>query len=125
MNKRIFALALAFITLLLVGCNSIDSDNSENPAFGGGNMNRGDGFVLKAIVQGVYDDRIEVEVIESDYAFGIYWVRTGDQTSYSLADGSSATRSDIKAGQTISISYNGQTMMSLPPQIVAHGIVIE
>ena len=125
MSKRVFALALAFITLFLVGCTSIDSDSQENTGIGGGNMNRGDGFVLKAVVKEVRSDLIEVEVIESDYAFGIYWVRTGDQTEYNFADGSSATRSDIKAGQNISISYNGQTMMSLPPQIVAHGIVIE
>lgn len=131
MSKRIFALAIALTMLFLVGCslteggNTNGGDMSGGNMSGGGNMNRGDYFMLKAVVQGVYDDRIEVEVIESDYAFGIYWVRTGDHTSYSQADGSPATRSDIEAGQTIRISYNGQTMMSLPPQIVALGIVIE
>ena len=136
MSKRIFALAIALTMLFLVGCSLTEGSNTnggdmsggninEGNMNEGGNMNRGDYFMLKAVVQGVYDDRIEVEVIESDYAFGIYWVRTGDHTSYSQADGSPATRSDIEAGQTIRISYNGQTMMSLPPQIVAHGIVIE
>ena len=136
MSKRIFALAIALTMLFLVGCNPTEGGNTNGEDMSGGNMNegnmneggnmnRGDYFMLFAVVQGVYDDRIEVEVIESDYAFGIYWVRTGDQTTYSHADGSPATRSDIEAGQTIRISYNGQTMMSLPPQIVAHGIVIE
>ena len=136
MSKRIFALAIALTMLFLVGCNLTEGGNTNggNMSGGnmnegnmneGGNMNRGDYFMLFAVVQGVYDDRIEVEVIESDYAFGIYWVRTGDHTSYSQADGSPATRSDIKAGQTIRISYNGQTMMSLPPQIVALSIEIQ
>lgn len=137
MDKRILALAIAIMMLFLVSCETNNSynpddqlgaeikgeiDNSHN---GGNNMTKTDGFVLKAVVQGVYDDRIEVEVIESDYAFGVYWVRTGEQTDYKFADGSSANRSDIEAGQTINITYNGQTMMSLPPQIVAHKIVIE
>ena len=137
MSKRILALAMAIITLFLVGCDGGSSKNNdenlgveikgeiENAQNGGNNMSKTDGFVLKAVVQGVYDDRIEVEVIESNYAFGVYWVRTGEQTDYKFADGSSATRSDIEAGQTINITYNGQTMMSLPPQIVAYKIVIE
>lgn len=119
MNKRIFALAIAIIMLFLVGCTHTDNTGGEN---GGGNMNRGDGFVLRAIVKAVHSDMIEVEVIESDYAFGIYHVRTGPQTEYRNADGSSASRSDINAGDTVEITYSGQTMMSYPPQIVAWGI---
>ncbi len=138
MSKRFFAIILIFAMLLLVGCNgdsgvggNNEGNSNEN---GGNNMNNGstenggsksDGFVLKAIVKSVNDDMIEVEVIESDYAFGIYWVRTGLLTSYRSADGGIAARSDIKAGDTVRITYNGQTMMSLPPQIVAIVITIE
>lgn len=130
MSKRIFALALALIMLLLVGCQPSDNDNNGGDKGGmnntenGGQQNRGDGFVLKAVVKSITPDFIEVEVIESDYAFGIYHVRTGAQTEYFGADGSTAGISDIKAGQTISITYSGQTMMSYPPQIVAWSISI-
>lgn len=133
MSKRFFAIILIFAMLLLVGCNGGGGEGDSN-GNGGNNMNNGstenggsksDGFVLKAIVKSVNDDMIEVEVIESDYAFGIYWVRTGLLTSYRSADGGIATRSDIKAGDTVRITYNGQTMMSLPPQIVALVITIE
>ena len=131
MSKRIFALALALIMLLLVGCQPSGNDNNGgdkdgmNNSENGGQQNRGDGFVLKAVVKSINPDYIEVEVIESDYAFGIYWVRTGAQTEYFNVNGSTAGMSDLKAGQTISITYSGQTMMSLPPQIVAWSIQIK
>ncbi len=130
MNKRIFALALALVMLFLVGCQRGDNDNNGGDKDGmnntenGGQQSRVDGFVLKAVVKSINPDYIEVEVIESDYAFGIYWVRTGAQTEYFGADGSAAGISDLKAGQTVSITYSGQTMMSYPPQIVAWSISI-
>ena len=137
MSKKILALAIAVMMLFLAGCNMNNSGNTDggidsgigeeinNMLNGGNQQNRGDSFVLKAIVKAVHNDMIEVEVIESDYAFGIYHVRTGIQTEYTNSDGAAINRSDIKSGDTIKISYSGQTMMSYPPQIVAHGIVVE
>ena len=78
-------------------------------------------FVLKAIVKKIENDRIEVEVIESDYAFGIYHVLTAS-TKYYNANGSQITRQNIKVGDTIEITYSGQTMLSYPPQIVGYSI---
>lgn len=126
MSKRFFALALALLMLFLVGCQpSGDGGNSEmNGTENGGQQNRGDEFVLKATVNAVYDDYIEVEIVDSDYAFGVYWVRTGVQTVYLNNNGGIVSRSDVKAGQTLNIVYSGQTMMSLPPQIVAWSITI-
>ena len=110
MSKRIFVLALALIMLFLVGCQPSINDNNGgdkenmNNTENGGQQNRGDGFVLKAVVKSITHDFVEVEVIESDYAFGIYHVRTGTQTEYFNADGSTADISDLKAGQTVSIT---------------------
>ena len=78
-------------------------------------------FVLKAIVKKVENDRIEVEVIESDYAFGIYWILTLS-TKYYNKNGSQVTRQSITVGETVEISYSGQTMLSYPPQVVAYSI---
>lgn len=130
MSKRIFAIALALVMLFLVGCQpggseSGDGDNNMNNTEGGGQQSRGDGFVLKATVNAVNSDYIDVEVIESDYAFGVYWVRTGEQTEYFNADGSPASIADVKAGDTVEITYSGQVMMSYPPQIVAWSIRIQ
>lgn len=116
MNKKILALAMATLVLFAVGCAPSDS--------GTGNQNpTGEQFVLKATVKSVSDPHhIEVEVIESDYAFGVYWVLTGADTVYLDASGNSITKSDIKVGDTVKITYGGQVMMSYPPQIVAYKI---
>ena len=118
--KNIIKLAVAILTLsLLFSC----TDNRENHGGGdnGGSMSQS--FVLKAIVSTV-GEKIEVEVIESDYAFGTYQVITSDATDFIGKDGSAITKSDLKSGDTVEITYNGQTMLSLPPQIVAHKIVV-
>ena len=78
-------------------------------------------FEMVAIVKNL-DDRIEVEVIESDYAFGIYWIITSEETKYLDKDDNIIFKEDIKVGDKIEITYNGQVMMSYPPQVVAHKI---
>lgn len=78
-------------------------------------------FVLKAIVKKVENDRLEVEVIESDYAFGIYHILTASAKYYNK-NGSQVTRESIMVGDTIELTYSGQTMLSYPPQVVAYQI---
>ena len=80
------------------------------------------GFVLKAIVKAVNNEHIEVEVIDSDYAFGTYWILTSSDTKYYNKDGSEISRNSIKVGDTVEITYSGQTMLSFPPQVVAYSI---
>ena len=82
-------------------------------------------FVLKAIVKKVENDRIVVEIIESDYAFGVYHILTFDTTKYYNKNGSQITRQGIMVGDTVEITYSGQTMLSYPPQIVGYSIRIK
>ncbi len=81
-------------------------------------------FVLTGIVTAI-SDRIEIEVINSDYAFGIYWVLVSESTTLQRADGSAISLSDIKVGDTVEITYGGQVMMSYPPQIAARKVTLK
>lgn len=117
MSKRLFAMALTFILLFAVGC---EPSGNSNPSGNGGE--NGDEFVLKATVNSQTEHHIEVEVIESDYAFGVYWVLTGADTVFLDANGKAIAISDIRAGDIVNITYSGQVMMSYPPQIAAHKI---
>ena len=68
-------------------------------------------------------DRIHVNVIESKYTFGEHIVITGENTKYFDVCGEKIHREDIKVGDRVEIFYNGQVMMSYPPQIVARKII--
>lgn len=80
-------------------------------------------FILKAKVLSV-GDKIEVEVIESDYAFGVYLVITSNETEFLNASNAVINKNDLKTNSVIEITYGGQVMMSLPPQIVAKKIKV-
>ncbi len=79
------------------------------------------GFFLKGKILAL-DEHIEVEVIESDYADGVYWVIVSDATAYENASGEGITKGDLAVGETVEIEYGGQVMMSYPPKIVAKTI---
>ena len=105
--KKFLASVLAVISLIFItACKE--------------NMNN---FVLKAIVTTV-DEKIEVEVIESDYAFGTYLVITGEQTEFLDVNGNKIDKTNLVSGNVIEITYGGQVMMSFPPQIVANKIQV-
>ena len=105
MKRNFLVLALALLTLCAVGCQPQGEQNS---------------FTLKAIVKSTEDlGRIEVDVIESDYASGIYWVLIGNGTKITDSHGKAICVTDIKVGDTVEITYSGQVMMSYPPQIAA------
>ena len=88
-----------------------------------GNMETVNEFILTGIVK-ANNDRLEIEVINSDYAFGLYWVLTHSETEFMSKNGDTATKNDICVGDTVEISYGGQTMLSYPPQIVASRVKI-
>ena len=122
MKKNIFLLILLMTAILLFGCKA-DDGGADKTAPENDPLDTGDEFVLKATVKSSGEvGRIEVEVIESDYAFGIYWVLTNSDTEICDSDGERISSSDIKAGDTVKITYGGQVMMSYPPQIVASKI---
>lgn len=77
-----------------------------------------DSFVLKGIVK-CFNTHLEIEVIESDYAFGIYWVIVPNNTPILDKNGNNIELSSLGEDDIVNITYNGQTMMSYPPQIVA------
>ena len=111
--KKYLALALALLTLLTVGCTPTEDNIIPDTAV----------FTLKSTVKSLDDpSRIEVEITESDYAFGIYWVLINDNTKIYDAEGNEISIDDIKVGDNLQITYGGQVMMSYPPQIVAKKI---
>ena len=81
-----------------------------------------DSFSLKAKITSV-GEKIEVEVYDSDYAFGTYLVITDAATTYLDENGKTISRLDLTAGDRIEIFYGGQTMQSFPPQIYSPKIV--
>ena len=97
--------------------SDISNDISKEPDKDKGVDNMND-FVLKGVVKG-YNTHLEIEVIESDYAFGIYWVIVPNSTPILDKNGDNIQLSSLKEGDIIKVTYNGQTMMSYPPQIVA------
>lgn len=111
--KRWICLLLTLLMLALTGAVCACS-KEEAP---------GDEFVLKAVVQRV-GETLEVDVIESDYASGLYWVITSKETDFYDAEGECIEAADIKEGDTVLIRYGGQVMMSYPPQIVAHSVTL-
>ena len=83
-------------------------------------------FFFKGKVTSLEDrNHIEMEIIDSQVAFGIYWVIIDSSTVYVNAEGVTITKDDIKAGDTIEVIFSGQVMMSLPPRIYAQKIILK
>ena len=82
----------------------------------GENANRS--FTMVAEVRDT-GEKIEVEVLKSQYAAGTYLVITSDKTEFSSKEEGEISRSDIHIGDTVEIVYGGEVMLSYPPQIVA------
>lgn len=109
--KRLFgymALAAVLPVLLTTGCKGTSEEDSVK-------------MVARVTALG---EKIEVEVLESEYTTGSYRVITGEDTVYEGREGK-IQRGDISVGDTVEIYYNGQVMLSYPPQIVAHRILVK
>lgn len=136
MSKKILALALAVIMLLVTGCqsddqgknnnhddngnHSIDNNQSNNGNEQEENIDKSNGYVFKGIIKSLDNQKhIEMDIVDSDVAFGIYWVLVGNQTDFVDKNGITITRNDLKVGDTIEVTFSGQVMMSFPPQISA------
>lgn len=114
--KKILLIALLLLALIaLPACD--ERENEQTPP-----ANADTQMTAKIISIG---EKLEVEVIESLYADGVYLVHTGEQTTYLDSEGNTLTRTDLSIGDTVLITYSGQVMMSIPPQIVALSITVQ
>ena len=114
MKRLLKALILLLALTALTACGTNDGANPE-PV---------EGVKMTAKVTEV-SDRLSVDVIESEYAYGPYLVHIGDNAKIYGKGGNTISLSDVKVGDTVEITYSGQVMMSYPPQIVALRIVIK
>ncbi len=80
-------------------------------------------FEMKAEVAGL-SEKLEVNVTEAEYAEGIYWIIISEETEILNSDGKKISRDEIAMGDKVIITYNGQVMMSYPPQVAAIKIEI-
>ncbi len=128
MKKIPLILLLIIASLLLSSCrdDGNEKDDGDNtPNYGDENMNNEGQYTMIATVMGV-SDVIEVEVISAPYDnTGVFWVLTSPETTYRTSDGRVISRSDIKVGDRVSVTYGGQVMMSLPPRISAYTVTVE
>ena len=133
MSKKILALILALLMISAVACDKAEDKKPDGETPGEQNgekvnenieLQSGE-VVFRGKVTNVSDTRhIEMEIIESDIAFGTYWVIVGDPTELYGKDGEKIDRSDIKIGDTIDVVFGGQVMQSYPPQISAKRIYL-
>jgi hypothetical protein len=129
MKNITVAIILIFALCMFVGCDSQDFANQGTNDSQGDNSSQTplakvDGYIMTATVKSV-GDRVEVDVISAEYASGIFHIIVGENTQIYSAEGREITKQDIKAGDTVEITYNGQIMLSYPPQVVALKIVIK
>ncbi len=110
-NIILAILFLSVFPLALSSCSSASSDNNGR-------------IKMKATVDEI-GEKILVSVLESEYTSGPHLVITSDNTEYFDKSGKKIQRSDLALGDTVTVYYNGQVMLSYPPQIVAHKIILE
>lgn len=133
MTKRILAIVMLVMMLFAMGCGPTDKgpvggndNNSSNDNEDAKEINESDYFLYKGkIVSNENTRYIEVEIIDSQIAFGKYLVLVDAATVYQDSEGNEITRDDLKVDDVIEISFSGQVMMSLPPQIYAQKIILK
>ena len=129
MNKKILALLMASSMLFAVGCSLPENEEpyiEEDDGLTDSGIEYAENEkVFKATVT-KYDSKkyLEVEIIESNIAFGTYWVLVSDLTTFHKLDGTEISYQNIKPGATIEIVFSGQVMNSYPPQISAKRIYL-
>lgn len=136
MSKRVFALALACLIFMLVGCNNnantSGGDNSAGENNNAGNNNdevyeerNADGDVVyRGEVKSVDNKKFIQVYIHNPITDDLYNVLISDVTVFKDKNGNSINRDQIKVGDTVEIGFSGQVMLSYPPQIVAKSITV-
>ncbi len=135
-TKRILALILAFIMLMAVGCQK--NDETRVPEKGENEPNAENGGIKNSSIklegsEVVYRGKItnlggkkelEMEIVDSEIAFGVYRVLIGDETEFYDVKGEKIDRNTLKEGDIIEVVFSGQVMMSYPPQIAAKRVYL-
>lgn len=109
MKKIIIPILILMFLPLLFACSN------ENTVETGKDGN----FFVYATIEKIEKTTIEVLMAENQDAYGAYLINVYDGTEYLDPYGNEISKSDLKAGDKISITYNGQVTKSLPPQITA------
>ena len=99
------------------------SEDPATPSEDGDGKGGDGGFRMKAKITG-FGSRVEVDVIEAPYTSGVHWVITNENTDIKDENGKKIAREELAVGDVVEIEYNGQVMMSYPPQIAALSIKV-
>ena len=132
MKALLKIIPLLLILSLLFSCTTSggseetgDSDATENEDAEGSNSNKENTeFTMKAKILRL-GEKLEVEIIESEYSSGIFHIILSDKTEIYNSDGVKIDKSDLTVDDVIVIVYSGQIMMSYPAQTVAIKITVE
>ena len=116
--------------LFASSCNKNDKDNtndqnSENGGITNNSIVLEEGeVVFKGQVLSNYSTFMEVEIIDSEIAFGKYIALISAKTEFYDKDGNAIDREDITTDNVIEIVFSGQVMNSYPPKISAKRIYL-
>ena len=101
--KRFFCiLMLASILPLVLACSKNDTTEIK--------------MEFDATILEIESGYIMVEA-DDEVIFGKYRVNVGEITEYYNASGKEISKDDLKDGDKITVSFNGQETRSLPPQV--------
>jgi len=109
MRKIINFVSLIMMVIVLIGCTN-GEDVKE--------------FKMLGLVTHL-DEKIEIEVIQGEYAYGTYLIIADENTEILDSNNKKLSKSDLKINDNIEIIYSGQVMMSYPPQVYAIKIVVK
>ena len=127
MKKLLSSVLLIALGLILLASCAPNGNSGGRSAGGNPSSPQGDGeneFFLIGEVTAITDS-VEVNVIESEYAYGIYHVLVSEQTDIFDREGGKIALDGIKIGDTVKVIYGGQVMMSYPPKIVAFEVWVQ
>jgi len=115
--KKILTFILLLSLCFLTACGDKEQENENTD----GKLD--ESFEMTATVLEL-GEKILVNVTEAEYAEGHYLVILSDTIEILDALGGKLEKADLAVGNTVKIEYNGQVMMSIPPQIVATKITV-
>lgn len=106
MKKLISTILVAASALLLFSCGGTTPDATNE-------------YKLRGVVESIETNYIEIRITEAQYASGIYRVLIDKTTGIYNKNGESISKASIQLGDNVTVTYNGQVMRSMPPQVVA------